>query len=99
MGHYRMCYSSVVDSTTIQFLFITLFIIFISFQSQVDRCRCEVKMVGKSPLWKHFDSVKYEGQKFARCKISEACQVQEHFVPIRQDCSTSGLWRHLSAPH
>ena len=59
----------------------------------------EVKMVVKSPLWNHFDSVKYEGQKFARCKLSEECQVPDHFVPIRADCSTSGLWRHLSAHH
>ena len=58
-------------------------------------------MVGTSPLWKHFDSVTYKGQKYARCKEA-SCESHSNpskFVTIRHDASTSGLWRHLRAHH
>ena len=61
----------------------------------------EVKMVRKSPLWKHFDRVNYKGLKYARCKDS-SCESYSNpamYVPVRADCSTSALWRHLRAYH
>ena len=57
--------------------------------------------MGKSPLWKYFDNVTFNGVKYARCKDSN-CEANSNsalYISIRADKSTCGLWRHLRSHH